>query len=156
MLSLTLTAVAALAVATPALAAGPLTLSSEVKVEKRIAAADGTTRTILAAPGHVVPGDRVVFVLNYRNTGSQPLSNVVLANPVPKNISYRAAAAGSAVPELSVDGENFGTLGALRVPTAVGATRAASSDDVTTVRWRLTSPIAAGSQGQFAFQAVIK
>jgi uncharacterized repeat protein (TIGR01451 family) len=160
MLLRTLTAVAALApaltVAMPALAADPLTLTSDVRVEKRVAAADGTTRTTLVKPDRVVPGDRVVFVLSYRNTGSQPLSNVVLANPVPKHMAYRAAAQGTATPDLSVDGKNYGTLTALRVPAVSGGTRPAGPDDVTTVRWRLPSPIAAGSEGKLAFQAVIK
>lgn len=145
----------ALGVAAPALA-GPLTLASDVRVEKRIAAPDGTTRTELARVTRVVPGDRVTFVLSYRNTGSAPLANVVLANPVPRGMLYRSAATGSAAPELSVDGKNYGTLAALRVPAIGGGTRAAGPDDVTNVRWRLTSPIAAGSSGQLAFQAVIK
>ena len=88
----TMTAAVAIATAMPALAAGPLTMTSDVRMEKRIAAADGTTRTTLVKADHAVPGDRIVFVLNYRNTGSQPLSDVVLANPVPKNMAYRAAA----------------------------------------------------------------
>ena len=98
MLLRTLSASVALATTFPALAAGPLTLTSDVRMEKRVAAADGTTRTTLVKPDRVVPGDRVVFVLSYRNTGSQPLSNVVLANPVPKHMAYRAAAEGSAAP----------------------------------------------------------
>lgn len=145
----------ALGVAAPAIA-GPLTLASDVRVERRIAAPDGTTRTELVKADRVVPGDRVTFVLSYRNTGTAPLANVVLANPVPRGMLYRGAATGSAGPELSVDGRDYGTLAALRVSAIGGGTRAAGPDDVTTVRWRLTSPIAAGSSGQLAFQAVIK
>ena len=152
----TLTAVTALATALPAFAANPLTLTSDVRVEKRVAAADGTTRTELVKPNRIVPGDRVVFVLSYRNTGAQPLSDVVLANPVPKNMAYRAPALNSAAPELSVDGKTYGTLAALRVPAGTGGLRAAGPDDVTTVRWRLPSPIPAGSEGKLAFQAVLK
>ena len=145
----------AIGVAAPALA-GPLMLTSDVRVEKRVAASDGTTRTECARADRVVPGDRVVFVLNYRNTGTAPLADVVLANPVPKGMLYRSAANGSAAPELSVDGKTYGTLAALRVPAIGGGMRAAGPDDVTNVRWRLTSPITAGSSGQLAFQAVIK
>ncbi len=151
----TAAAVAAIS-ATAAYAAGPLSLVSEVKLEKRVAAADGTTRIALVKADKIVPGDQVVFVLTYRNTGTQPIANLVLANPVPANIAYRAANPGSAAPELSVDGKTFGPLSGLRVATAAGASRAAAPDDVTTVRWRLASPVAAGAQGQLAFQAVIK
>ena len=155
MLSPKFAALLLVGVAAPALA-GPLTLASDVRVEKRVAAADGTTRTELTKVNSVVPGDRVVFVLSYRNTGSTPIANVVLANPVPKGMLYRSAATGSATPELSVDGKTYGTLAALRVPAIGGGTRAAGPDDVTTVRWRLSSPIPAGSEGKLAFQAVIK
>lgn len=149
-----MTALGALAAAAPALA-GPLDVSGKVLVEQRVAAADGTTRTTLAAPGHVVPGDHVVFVLAYRNTGRQPIADLVLANPVPAGMAYRGAQPGSVAPELSVDGRSFAALATLRVRAATG-TRAARPDDVTTVRWRLASPLPAGAQGQFAFQAVVK
>lgn len=144
------------AVAVPALAAGPLELSTKMLIERRVAAADGTTQTTLVRPAKVTPGDRVTVVLDYRNTGAQPLGGVVLANPVPKNMAYRSAAPGSAAPELSVDGQTFGSLDSLRIKTAAGATRAATLDDVTHVRWRLSSPVAAGTKGELAFQAVLK
>ena len=102
-----------------------------------------------------MPGDRVVFVLSYRNVGGQPIGGVVFNNPVPRGIAYRGPSATSPAPDVSVDGKTFGTLAALRVQTPVG-TRAAGPDDVTAVRWHLAAPLAAGAQGQFAFQAVLK
>lgn len=137
-------------------AAGPLQITSSIMVEARSAAADGTTRVALVKPSRVTPGDKVIFVLSYHNTGAQPLSNVVLDNPLPKAIAYRSANPGSPAPDVSVDGKTFGSLATLRVRSPDGSTRAASPNDVTSVRWRLASPIAAGSQGQFAFQAVLK
>lgn len=147
---------AILALPAAAIAAGPLQISTSVMVEQRVAAGDGTTATRLVAPKRVVPGDRVMLVLAYRNTGAQPLANVVLANPVPKGMAYRAPAAGSPAPEVSVDGNNFGTLASLKVRAMTGATRAATPDDVTAVRWRLGTPLAAGAEGKLAFQAVLK
>lgn len=151
----TATALAAMMPA-PAFAAGPLQVESRVLTEQKTRAPDGTVRVALGAPRRVVPGDRVTFVLAYRNTGAQPLGNVVLDNPVPKGIAYRGPAATSAAPELSVDGKIYGPLASLRVATATGTTRAATPDDVTNVRWRLTRPITPGAQGQFAFDAVLK
>lgn len=145
-----------LAAAAPAIAAGgPLEVTSKVLVETKQRAPDGTTRLALVPAKRTVPGDRVTFVLSYRNTGGQALDNIVFNNPVPKGIAYRAPANGSAAPEVSVDGANFGALGALRVKTASGS-RAAGPDDVTHVRWRLARPLTAGAQGQFAYQAVLK
>ena len=137
-------------------AAGPLQVTSSILVESRSAGADGTTRVALVKPSRITPGDKVIFVLAYRNTGAQPLANVVLANPLPRQISYRSASPGSPAPDVSVDGKTFGSLDSLRVRSLDGSMRAASPNDVTSVRWRLASPIPAGAQGQFAFQAVLK
>ena len=140
----------------PALAAGPLQVESRVLTEQKTRAADGTVRVALVPARRIVPGDRVTFVLAYRNTGTQPIGNVVLDNPVPKGIAYRAPAATSAAPDLSVDGKTYGPLASLRVATATGTTRAATPNDVTHVRWRLERPITAGAQGQLAFDAVLR
>ena len=148
-------AVAIAAMAAPALAAGPLDISTRMLVEQRVAAADGTTTTRLVAPAKVVPGDRVTVVLAYRNTGRTPIADLVLANPVPAGIAYRGPATGSPVPDVSVDGRTFGSLATRRVAVA-GESRAATLDDVTHVRWRLATPLAAGSMGERAFQAVLK
>ena len=155
MIAAVLMATAAASAAVSA-AAGPLQVTSSILVESRSAAADGTTRITLVKPTRVTPGDKVIFVLSYRNTGKQPLANVVLANPLPAAIAYRSANPGSPAPEVSVDGATFGALDTLRVRSLDGSTRAASPNDVTSVRWRIANPIPAGSQGQFAFQAVLK
>jgi uncharacterized repeat protein (TIGR01451 family) len=148
---------AATAALTPALAVaadGPLQIASKIFVEQRALAADGTVRTTLVPAVRAVPGDHVVFVLAYRNTGKAALQDIVLNNPVPGAIVYRTVGDKSAAPELSVDGKTFGTLAQLRV-SAAGASRAATPNDVRHVRWRLAT-IPAGGQGQLAFKAVLK
>lgn len=148
-------AAAAAAAGAPA-AAGPLQVTSRVLVETRTAAADGTTRVRLVAPSTVVPGDRIVFVLAYRNTGRQPIADLVLANPLPAAVAYRAPRVGSPAPEVSVDGRTYGTLAALTVRLPDGGVRPARADDVTAVRWRLPAPLAAGASGELAFQGALK
>ena len=145
----------AAAASTAAVAAGPLQVVSKILVEQRVRASDGSTSIMLAPAKKAVPGDRLVVVLAYRNTGAQPISGLVLKNPVPQGVAYRGAAANSPAPDVSVDGTTFGSLASLRVRTA-GGVRAASPDDVIAVRWRLAAPLAAGAQGQLAFQAVLK
>lgn len=142
--------------AVPALAAGPLQVTAKVLTEQKVREPDGSVRVNLVPARKVVPGDKVVFVLGYRNTGTQSISNVVLDNPVPAGIAYRGPSATSAAPDVSVDGKTYGPLGSLSVRTAPGVTRAAGPDDVTNVRWRLASPVTAGAQGQLSFQAVLK
>jgi uncharacterized repeat protein (TIGR01451 family) len=147
--------VAGAAITTAAVAAGPLQVTSKILAEHRTRAADGSTSVTLVAANKVVPGNRVVFVLDYKNTGRQPIANIVLDNPVPQGIAYRAPGANSPAPELSTDGKTYGALASLRVRAATGL-RPATADDVTHVRWRLAAPLAAGAQGQFSFQAVLK
>ncbi len=149
-------AVPAVVLASPLAAAGPLTMATRMMVETRVAAADGSTRTTLIPATRAVPGDRITIVLSYRNTGAAPIANLVLANPVPRNVAFRGAAAQSAAPDVSVDGKTYGSLGGLRVTTPDGATRPATANDVTHVRWRLSSPVSAGQGGELAFQAVLK
>lgn len=150
-------ALAAIAIAMPAVAgSGPLQVTSKIFIETPTRAADGSAMMALMPAKKAVPGDRVVFVLAYRNTGAQPLNKLVFDNPLPAGVAYRAPSQGSAVPELSVDGKTYGPLGTLRVALPGAAARPAHPDDVTHVRWRLNGPLAANGQGQFAFQAVLK
>lgn len=150
-------AVSAVAIAAPAIAgSGPLQVASKVFIETPTRAADGSAKMALVPAKKAVPGDRVVFVLAYRNTGAQPLDKLVFDNPLPASIAYRAPAQGSAAPELSVDGKTYGPLATLRVASAGAPARPARPDDVTHVRWRLNGPLAANGQGQFAFLAVLK
>jgi uncharacterized repeat protein (TIGR01451 family) len=150
------TLIVAAAAGTPAIAAqGPLQVASKIFVEQRALDKAGAVSTSLAPATRAVPGDHIVFVLAYRNTGAQPLSDIVLDNPVPGAITYRAPGAGSATPELSVDGKTYGALAQLRVPTASGGSRAATSNDVRHIRWRIAT-VPAGGQGQLAFKAVLK
>ena len=140
----------------PSLAAGPLQVTSRILVERRVTAPDGTTQVKAVPAGRATPGDGLTFSLAYRNTGTAPIGDLVLANPVPKHIAYRAPAEGSPPPEVSVDGEHYATLAALQVKVAGGGTRPATPDDVVAVRWRLTKPVAAGAGGTLAFRGVLK
>lgn len=129
---MSLALVAAMLAASPVQAApaDPLSVTTRMMVEQRVAAADGTTRTRLVPAERVVPGDRITVFVAYRNTGRQPIANLVLTNPVPPSTVYRGPAAGSPAPELVANGGQ--------------------------VRWRLTRPIAPGTGGELAFTAVVR
>ncbi|NML05163.1 DUF11 domain-containing protein [Sphingomonas sp. G-3-2-10] len=149
-------AVALLAIAVPALAVGnPVSISSRVLAEVRKSAADGTTRVELAAPGRVTPGDRVVYQITVRNSGSQAARDLVIANPVPAQLAYAGPAQGSPAPELSIDGQRFAPIAQLTVRTANGQSRAATLADVHIVRWRIAS-VPAGGSANVSFRATLK
>lgn len=147
-------AVVLLAAALPASAA-PVELSTRVLAETRSPAADGSVRIALVPAARVTPGDRVVYQIAYRNGGREVARDVVITNPVPRQLAYAGPAANVPAPELSVDGKQFGTLAQLSVRGADGKLRPAIAADVRVVRWKL-APIAAGSSGQVGFRAILK
>jgi uncharacterized repeat protein (TIGR01451 family) len=144
-----------LVLANAAPAAPAVEIRTSVLAEKRTSAADGTTRVALVAAGRVTPGDRVVYRIAYRNNGKQAASGLVIANPVPAAMQYAGPSDGSPAPELSIDGQTFGPLSALKVRSGA-VVRAATAADVRVVRWRLTQPVAAGAGGQVSFRAILK
>lgn len=124
-------------------AASPVTLSLSVMKEQRKAAADGTTAVNLVPAAHTVPGDRLVYVLTYVNTGKQPVSGMVVDYPLPRGVTYRAAADGSPAPQVSADGSHFGPVTGAD-PTAI-----------TALRWQLAGDVAPGAQGKISFKATL-
>lgn len=145
----------ALLLAPPALAANDVSLASHVSVERVKPGPDGKPRTVREEPKLVVPGDRLVFDLAYRNQGAQPATGFVITDPIPASVAFAGTDSPGAI--FSVDGgKSWGALAALRVPTADGKGRAAGPADVTHVRWSFAKAIPAGAGGQVSFRGVVK
>ena len=138
-----------------ALAANQVALDNAVFVERVSTDAQGKQRILLEEPKVVVPGDRLVFVLAYRNAGAQPADKFVITNPMPSAVSF--ADAGDTRPLVSVDGgKQWGLLSDLSVPMTGGTRRAAQPADVTHVRWAFQNPIPVGGTGKLMFRGVVK
>lgn len=136
-------------------AAGTVSLTSSVFVEKAVAQADGKTRLVLQEPGVVLPGERLLFVLAYRNVGAKPATDFVVTNPMPGQVAFQGSADANA--QVSIDGgRNWGVLAALKVRKADGTMRAALPEDVTHVRWAMKAPIPAGGSGKVSFRGIVK
>jgi uncharacterized repeat protein (TIGR01451 family) len=136
-------------------AAGSVALRSAVFLEKVEVGTDGRQRIMLREPATVTPGDTLVFILDYRNEGSAPATNLVVTNPVPPTVAYRNAADGAA--QVSVDGgRNWGSLAALTVIERDGQRRSARPEDVTHIRWALKQGVPAGAQGKLSFRGVVR
>ena len=139
----------------PALAANQVALDNHVFVERVLIDAEGKQRILLEEPKVVVPGDRLVFVLNYRNAGAQPADKFVITNPMPS--AARFADAGDTRPFVSIDGgKQWGLLSDLSVPMEGGTRRAAQPADVTHIRWAFQKPIPVGGTGKLMFRGVVK
>jgi uncharacterized repeat protein (TIGR01451 family) len=145
--------------ASGAMAQGTLQLTNEVFQEVTSTDAAGKKSVKRVPATTVVPGTEVIYVVTYKNVGAQPADNVVITNPVPKELALKsesAAAAGASV-EYSVDGgKTYGALAALRVTGSDGKPRPAQAADVTHVRWKLARAVKPGEQGSVSLRAVLK
>ncbi len=150
-----LLALFALMVPVAAQATNDVALTSSVFVEKSVPQADGHARLILEEPRVVVPGDKLVFVLAYKNLGGKPATDFVVTNPMPGAVAYQGT--GDAGALVSIDGgRTWGTLATLKVRKADGSVRAAYPEDVTHVRWAMKSPIPVGAAGKLSFRGVVR
>lgn len=142
-------------VTTPLQAANGLEMSSDVFVERETTNADGSRTKKLEKPTMVVPGDRLVFVVRYKNTSTSPASNFVITNPLPAAVQFESTSDGQE--SVSVDGnKSWGRLADLRVAVAGGTTRPASAADVTGLKWDLKQPLTAGAEGKLVFRGVVR
>ena len=138
-----------------AMAAQDVSLSSQVFVERTKKDSNGAAKTVREKPAIVTPGDRLVFVLSYKNETAQPATGFVVTNPIPDAVLFSDSDAPGAV--LSVDGgKSWGQLAALKVAQADGTSRPAVAADVTHIRWSFAQPIAAGAGGTLSFRGLVK
>jgi uncharacterized repeat protein (TIGR01451 family) len=138
-----------------ALAANQVALDNSVFVERLSTDAAGKQRVLLEEPKVVVPGDRLVFVLAYRNASAQPADKFVITNPLPAAVRF--ADAGDTRPLVSVDGgKAWGLLSDLTVRQSDGTLRSAQPSDVTHIRWAFQKPIPAGASGKLMFRGIVK
>lgn len=147
-------------------------IDSKIMVERTDASESGKTVTKLVDPAtvKVIPGDKLLFINTYRNTGDSAVTGFVVNNPVHSAVALIEVVEDWAL--VSVDGgKNFGKLSELSVTEMVTAaaekaaeettapvqtTRPAVASDVTHIRWVLTSPIAPGASGELRFRGVVK
>ena len=149
--------VVALSVSAFAQDAGHLNVKTVVQKEEVSVNAAGERETRLVPAETVIPGERVVYTITFRNISDEPADNVVITNPIDASLTYVEGSAfgpGADV-EFSVDGGN--TFGAADRLTVVkeGVERRAAPDDYTHVRWVMQNDLAAGAQGMARFTAVL-
>lgn len=146
---------ASLLLPSAAQAADKVALDSKVFVERQVTAADGKQTIVREDPKLVVPGEKLLFVLNYKNEGADPAENFVVTNPIPSSVTFVASGAPGA--DYSVDGgKSWGPLASLKVKAADGSLRPASAGDVTHVRWVFAKAIPVGGAGSLSFRGVVR
>jgi uncharacterized repeat protein (TIGR01451 family) len=107
----------------------------------------------------VVPGDRVLYTLEVRNTGATALDSPIVVHPVPEHMRYVAGTAvgpGAQV-TYSVDGgRTFERAENLNVAGPDGNPRLAVAADYTHIRWQLKNSLKANSMAFVRFRALVK
>ncbi len=148
-------------------------IDSKIMVERTEITVSGKSVTKLVDPAtvKVIPGDKLLFVNAYRNTGQSAVTGFVVNNPVHAAVALIEVVEDWAL--VSVDGgKSFGKLSELTVTETatvaataeettdtaapVQTTRPAIASDVTHIRWILASPIAPGASGELRFRGVVK
>jgi uncharacterized repeat protein (TIGR01451 family) len=150
-----LIAAAALLVAVPVQAQQAVALSSKAFVVKQVPDDTGKMKNTLAAPERVLPGEALVFMLEYKNNGATPAASFVINNPIPANVIYTGVEQDWA--DVSIDGgKTFGKLAALKVAKGDGTMRPALPSDVTNVRWKFAQAIAPAAAGRVTYYGMVK
>ncbi len=150
-----ISAILVLAAPGAALAANNFELSSDVFVERKIDKPNGKTAIVLEQPKTVIPGDNLVFVVKYKNVGTQPATDFSVTNPLPKAVAFNGTADGKEI--VSVDGgKTWGPLSTLTLTRENGEVRPAMMTDVTHVKWKFDRSLSVGSEGKLVFRGTVK
>lgn len=147
------------AVLASGISANALTATQKVEKEITVQQADGTSATKRVSAAEVTPGEKIVYTVAYTNDSAEAATDIVLAMPVPSDVRFLEGTADreGAIVRYSADGgTTFVERDALVLPAVGGGTRAASSDDITHIQWRIAGPVPAGSKDEILFKARLK
>lgn len=144
-----------------ALMAGPaaaeVTARQIVEQEKLVKGPDGRDQVARVPAENVIPGEEVIYTLDFENNGNEAAENVVLVMPVPPAVAYMEGSVtgdGTNVTFSADGGTTYVARGRLTVREN-GAARAARSDEITHVRWVLAE-LGANQSGNVSFRGVLK
>jgi uncharacterized repeat protein (TIGR01451 family) len=137
---------------------GPLEIRAVAEVEAKTG--NGGREAVKLIPAdRVVPGDRVLYTLEVRNTGATPLDAPIVIQPVPEHMRYIADTAIGPGAEVtySVDGGlTFDRAENLKVTGSDGNPRPAAAADYTHIRWQLKNSLKVNSMAFVRFRALVK
>lgn len=139
--------------------ASALTAKQSVEKEVVVQMPDGTESVTREPAELVVPGERVVYTLNYTNDDAAPATDLVLTMPVPGEIKYMedsASKSGATVVYSADGGQTFASRAGLRTVGQDGNSRAAVAEDITHIRWTVAGPLAVGETDTLSYKGILK
>jgi len=135
-----------------------VTLTNTVFEVVTITNKDGSKQDQWQQPDKLLPGERVGYQIEVNNKGTEPAADIVIANPIPEHTTYvqdSAKGLNTSI-EFSVDnGKTFAQPAQLFVEKD-GKRVQANAADFTQVRWKLNTPLAAGSSSTVQYIVKIK
>lgn len=132
------------------------TVGTQIKVT---VGKDGKQERQLEPANHVLPGTEVIWTINYKIVGGQPVTNAEITDPIPAHMVYVADSASGADTDISfsVDGgKTWGKAGELQIKSADGTTTTALPKDYTNIRWIVRGRLAPGAKGSVSYHAILQ
>ncbi len=143
------------------LAAAEASMSARQVVEKEtVVVGTNGEETVKRLPADkVTPGETVVYSIRYKNEGAAPAGDIVLVMPVPKEVAYvEGAVAGAEAASVSFSadgGQTYVARGRLTVVEG-GEPRPARGDEITHIKWTLSTPVGPQAEGEVSYKAVLR
>ena len=136
-------------------------LSAKQIVEKEtvVQMPDGTESISRSPAEMVVPGERIVYTLNFTNDDKAAATDLVLTMPVPSEIKFldgSATQSGVATVYSADGGKTFASRNVVRRIGLDGVARSANAEDITHIRWTVAGPVAVGETGNLSFKGTLK
>ena len=137
----------------------PVLIETKAFVERLVINDQGQQELKRIPADRVLPGDTIIFVNTITNRANETVSDIVVGNPIPENMSYidGSASGKNAALTFSVDGgKSFDVPGKLFALDEEGKPRQATAADFTNIKWQLLSPLPSQGTQQVEFQAKVK
>ena len=131
--------------------------TSEVEITEVNAKGEKTVKRVPTKS--VAPGSIVIYTIKAKNSGKEQATNVVVTNPIPKQMQYIDRSAFGAGTDIifSVDGgKKYAKPNKLTVKDAAGKPRRATTDDYTHIRWTFQFKLKPNQVAPVWFKAKVK
>ena len=136
---------------------GAIRLSNNAMKQSVVINDKGEREIRFVEPASVIPGDIILYTIEFENIGNEAASNIVIDDPIPNNSFYRSGSAKGENTRIqfTVDGNNFDVAENLFV-TKDGVKALADAKDYRSIRWIYTVPLQPGEKKTVSFKTQIK
>ncbi|MDF1535456.1 MAG: hypothetical protein P1S46_03010 [bacterium] len=138
---------------------GGVTLTSTILRQVELENEKGEKEIDLVPVDKALPGEELIIRITYTNSGSDPVENIVIVNPVPDQTSYLVGSASGdfTLVTFSIDGGGgFDLPENLTVEDEEGSRKPAPPEIYTHIRFRRIQALQPGQTDNVSFRAVLK